>query len=467
MLALIRLFLLSLVFWPLAAMAAELERPVVLLDIKGPIGPATSDYIHRSLEKAWKQRAVLVIVRIDTPGGLGTSMREIIQDVLASPVPIATYVAPSGARAASAGTYILYASHIAAMAPGTNLGAATPIQMGAPSPAAPRGRGGDMHEPGTNGEDGKGEGESTPLKGERPHPTLADKVVSDAVAYIRSLAQLRGRNADWAEKAVTEAASLPAEEALEAEVIDLLARNVTELLEKLDGRTVEVLDEEKVLRTAEVPVTTIEPDWRTEFLAVITNPNIAFFLLLLGFYGLIFEFTHPGAILPGVAGGISLLLALYALHVLPINFAGLGLILLGIAFMVAEAFVPAFGALGIGGVIAFVVGSVMLLDTDVPGFQISWLLITAVGGTSSICFVIVLGLAVRARHRPVVSGPEEMIGTEGLVLDWADGEGRVRAHGEIWRASATQSLEANQRVRVAGLEGLTLVVEPAKDREED
>ncbi len=441
----------------------------VVIEFAGPIGPATSDYLQRALEKAQDRGASVVILRMDTPGGLSTSMREIIQNVLSSPVAVVTYVAPSGARAASAGTYILYASHVAAMAPGTNLGAATPVAIGGlPSPAPRPEEDGKER----NGEkDEKGDEETGQDEGERPRPsdprpTLADKAVNDAAAYIRSLAQLRGRNADWAEKAVTEAASLSAEEALEAGVIDLIAGDIDDLLAKLDGRTVALLGERVELETAEAGVSVIEPDWRTELLAVITNPNIAYILMLMGIYGLIFEFTHPGAILPGVVGAISLFLALFAFHVLPINFAGLGLIGLGIAFMVAEAFMPAFGALGIGGLIAFVIGSVILFDVDVPGYGVSRSLIFSIATLSGGAFALVLAMAVKARRRPVVSGQERMIGSHGRVADWGDGRGRVLVQGELWQATASRPLEPGKRVRVAAMERLTLIVEPVEDKGE-
>ncbi len=426
----------------------------LLLDVKGPIGPAASDHVERGLTKAREQDARLVILRLDTPGGLDSSMRAIIQEILASPIPVASFVAPSGAHAASAGTYILYASHIAAMAPGTNLGAATPVAIGLPMPKPP-GR--------EAGEEGPEEDAKAPAEDDAP-PTMADKAVSDAVAYIRSLAQMRDRNADWAEKAVREAASLPAEEALAEGVIDLIASDVPDLIAKLDGRSIKIFETTRTLETAGLRIVMVEPDWRTEFLSIITNPNVAYVLMLVGIYGLLIEFYNPGLILPGVTGAISLLLALYALHILPINYAGLALTLLGLGLMVAEALVPSFGFLGIGGVAAFVVGSVMLLDTDVPGFGISWLLIGSIALVSGGIFVLVMMLFMRSRRRAVVSGPEEMVGSTGEVLEWDGQGGRVRVHGEVWQARARKALQPGAGVRVKDLDGLTLVVEPLSKR---
>jgi membrane-bound serine protease (ClpP class) len=425
----------------------------ILLDLKGPIGPAASDYIHRGLAKAQEQDAAVAVLRIDTPGGLDVSMREIIQDILASPLPVVGYVAPSGARAASAGTYILYATHVAAMAPGTTVGAATPVQIGVPLGPLPSG---DDGEPDSEKDEGLDQRPETT----KAHPTMADKAVSDAVAYIRSLAQMRGRNAEWAEKAVREAASLSSEEALEQGVIDVLADGLTDLLTKVDGRTVNLLGDTRSLETTGLVVRAIEPDWRTELLAIITNPNVAYILMLIGIYGLILEFYNPGVIVPGVTGAISLVLALYAFHVLPINFAGLALLLLGLALMVGEAFAPSFGALGIGGTAAFVIGSVMLLETDVPGYGISRMLIGSIALVSSGFFLLVMILLVRARRRAVVTGPEEMIGSKGQVIEWDGHIGRVRVHGEVWRARAARSLHPGRPIRVADIEGLTLVVEP-------
>jgi membrane-bound serine protease (ClpP class) len=386
---------------------------------------------------------------MDTPGGLDVAMRKIIQDIIASQVAVVTYVSPSGARAASAGTYILYASHIAAMAPGTNLGAATPVQIGGGSPAPDR-------SPDKPKKDKKDKAEKPELGGD----AMTHKQVNDAIAYIRSLAQMRGRNIEWAEKAVREAASLPADEAVKQDVVDLVAKNLDDLLAKINGRKVNVLGQTVALDTKDIKIEHIEPDWRSRLLAVITDPNVAYILMLLGVYGLFFELWNPGYVLPGVVGGISLLLALYAFQVLPVNYAGFGLIILGMAFMIAEAFMPSFGVLGFGGVLAFVAGSVILLDTDAAGFGISWPLIATVALISAAFFVTVVGLALNARKRPVVTGKEELIGRIAEATASFKNEGRVRVRGEDWQARTEHPVQRGQRVRIIGMEGLTLIVEP-------
>jgi membrane-bound serine protease (ClpP class) len=433
----------------------------VLLDIKGPIGPATSDYLVRGLDKAEERGAELVILRMDTPGGLDTSMREIIRAILASPVPVVSYVAPSGSRAASAGTYISYASHVAAMAPGTNLGAATPVQIGGPGlpQISP-----DKEKAKDTGEEGSEETSEAPSEKSGTKPTLSDKAVNDAVAYIRSLAQMRGRNVEWAEKAVLSASTLTAEEALREGVIDVVATDVPDLLTKLDGREVVVAGQTRRLETAALGIVALEPDWRTELLAVITNPNVSYILMLIGIYGLLFEFYSPGLVGPGVIGAICLLLALYAFHVLPVDYTGLALILLGLALMIAEAFMPSFGVLGIGGIAAFVIGSIMLMDSEVPGFTVAWQLIGSIAFFAGGMLLIMVTMLMRSRRRAVVTGPEEMIDSAGAVLDWIGEEGHVRIHGEVWRARASGPIAEGKRVRVTKIDGLTLEVEPEPER---
>jgi membrane-bound serine protease (ClpP class) len=426
--AVVRTVLLALL-WSAAALGAP--APVALVPLEGAVGPASAHFVRRSIERAAKDGAQLVILQIDTPGGLDTSMRELIKAILASPVPVAAFVAPSGARAASAGTFILYASHVAAMAPGTNLGAASPVSIGGSPPS----------------KDGK--------KDEAD--TMTRKVTNDAVAYIRGLAQLRGRNADWAEKAVREGVSLPASEALKLKVIDVIAPDVPALLKALDGKTIE----KRRLQTAGAEVKEIQPDWRTKVLAVITNPSVAYLLILVGIYALIFEFMNPGLILPGVVGAIALLIALYALHLLPVNYAGLALIFLGIGFMIAEAFLPSFGSLGIGGLIAFVLGSIMLIeDTELPGFEIPYALIAGVAAASAGFLIFVVGMLVRSRRRPVVSGREEMLGAAGEALGDFHDEGWARVHGEQWKVRASRPVRRGQKLRVTGIHGLVLSVEP-------
>jgi membrane-bound serine protease (ClpP class) len=428
-------------------------RQAVVLEIDGAIGPAIADYVSRELTAVQSRDIAVVILRMDTPGGLDTSMREIIRAILASPVPVAAYVAPSGARAASAGTYIAYACAIAAMAPGTNLGAATPIQFlpGGQTPSPSKGN---------EGKEPQDADKAGSAPNAEPEDTETRKILNDAVAYIRSLAELNGRNADWAVEAVRGAVSLPATDALKLHVIDVIADNVPDLLRQIDGRTVKVIGKPVRLATAGLEPVTISPDWRTHLLAVITNPNIAYLLMLLGAYGLIFELSNPGTVLPGIIGTISLITALFALNLLPIDFAGVGLVLLGIALMVAEAFIGAFGALGVGGIAAFIFGSIMMFHGNAPGFGLSISVVVAASVTSASFFLLVLAMLIRSRRRPVVTGGEALIGAEGEVVEWEGAAGRVRVRGEIWQARSGYPLQQGARIKVIDRDRLILNVEP-------
>ena len=423
------------VLGPLAwAAAPAMGGTGVLIPIEGPIGPATSDFFVRQLQAAEQDKASLVVVTLDTPGGLDTSMRDMVQAILASDVPVVTYVAPSGARAASAGTFILYASHVAAMAPATNLGAATPVQIG-----------------------------GQPDKSKDGESALERKSVNDAVAYIESLAHLRGRNAAWAEKAVREGASLPSDEAVTNHAIDVVATDLPELLRAIDGRVVKLRTREVTLDTGGLVLRGVQPDWRTELLSLITNPNVAYLLMLIGIYGLLLEGYNPGTFLPGVVGGISLLLALFAFQVLSVNYAGLALIALGVVLIVAESFVPSFGALGLGGIVAFVIGSVMLLDADVPGFGIAWQLIGGMALVGALLLLAIVSFAVKARRRPVVSGVEGLLRESAQAVESFEREGLVRAQGAIWNAVSREPVREGQRLRILAVKGLRLEVEPVKD----
>jgi membrane-bound serine protease (ClpP class) len=477
---------------------ATANPQAMVLEINGAIGPATSRYVVHGIESAQKAGSRLVILEVDTPGGLDTSMRDIIRAILASPVPVVTYVSPPGARAASAGTYILYASHIAAMAPATNLGAATPVSIGgespsepnptptpepapnptsapnpptAPSPSPPRDQKSSPHQP--------SHPQSTPSSTQSPSPTDAPagtdspnpaspqpatamerKVINDAVAYIRGLAELRGRNADWAEKAVRGAASLSSTAALQQKVIDVVARDIPDLLTQIDGREVKIGDHDVKLATRDLGVQRVKPDWRTELLAVITNPTVAYGLMLIGIYGLLLEGYNPGVMLPGVAGTICLLLALFAFQILSVNYAGLALVALGVGMIIAEFFFPTFGSLGLGGLIAFVVGSLILFDTDVPGMNIALPLITAFATVGGLVIVGIAYVAARSMRRPVVTGVQGMIGDNAEVIQDFAGTGRVRYRGELWSARSETELRSGQIVRIVRVEGLTLWVEP-------
>jgi membrane-bound serine protease (ClpP class) len=435
----------------------------MVLEVNGAIGPATSRYVVHGIEAAQKDGSRLVVLEMDTPGGLDSAMRDIIRAILASTVPVATYVTPSGARAASAGTYILYASHVAAMAPATNLGAATPVSIGGddsapvPLPGNPVGKNKGDKNKGDKNKKAEPEEQATP---NLPGSAMEHKVVNDAVAYIRGLAELRGRNADWAEQAVRGAASLTATAALQQHVIDVVAANLPELLARIDGREVRLAAGEVKLATRGLTAVPVKPDWRTELLAVITNPTVAYGLMMIGIWGLLLEGYNPGAVLPGVTGAICLLIALFAFQILSVNYAGLALVAVGTGMIIAEFFFPTYGSLGIGGLIAFVVGSLILFDSDVPGLSVGRPLIAAFATVGAGMIAGIVYLATRAMRRPVATGASGMIGASAEVVDGFTGKGRVRYGGELWNARSEVTLQSGQPARIVRVEGLTLWVEP-------
>lgn len=445
---LIRILLLGAVLSGLAALVSSAQntgKHVVLVEIKGVIGPASMHVLDRAIRQAETSNAEALIIQLDTPGGLVTSMRHMVESILAAKVPVIGYVAPPGAHAASAGTYILYATNIAAMAPGTNIGAATPVEIGG-TPALP-----------------KAPGQETPDKKPDALPTtnpeaLSQKAINDMVALMRSLADARGRNAAWAEKAVREAATLHPREALEQHVIEIIAVDVDELLNKLDGRKVTVGKAERVLATRGVQIERFAPDFVTRLLGILANPNVTLVLMMLGMYGLIYELANPGHIVPGVVGAIALVLGLYALHQLPLDYAGLALLLLGVAFMVAEAFTPAFGVFGVGGLVAFVIGAAMLIDTDIPEFQISWAVIAVTAVASAAFLIVLIGFLWRTHQLAVQSGAEQMLGSTAVVIDWAGLAGHVWIMGERWNATGDRAYAVGDELMVRRMEGLTLIV---------
>ena len=447
----IRLWLLPLLLFASQALAST----VWVLPVKGAVGPALSDYLSREIEEAQQNRVDLVILKMDTPGGLDSSMRDIIHAITTSTVPIATWVGPSGSRAASAGTYILLASHVAAMAEATNLGAATPVAFGGAPQQPPSDEGKDSTD--SQPESTEKASDEAPAK-----TAMEKKVINDARAYIKGLARLHDRNAEWAEKAVSMAASLDATEALELNVIDFIANSPEDLVSTING--IEVKLNGKPFKLALDNPTWVErvPDWRAEMLAVITNPNVAYILMLIGIYGLLLEFYNPGIGLPGVLGGICLLLAMYALQMMPVNYVGLGLLLLGIALMIAEAFNPSFGILGLGGVVAFVLGSIFLMDSDIPGFQIALPLIFGIAIFSVGLIVITVGLLLKIRSKKATTGLENFPGKLAVVSDdFVDGTGRVQLDGALWQAKAEQKLKQGDHVTVVKIKGLTLTVKPS------
>ncbi|HEX7036890.1 MAG TPA: nodulation protein NfeD [Pseudomonadales bacterium] len=452
---------------PLAAGEAEAPRgrsQVWVVDLDGAVGPAVADLIVRTIDDAEEAGAAALVIRMDTPGGLDKSMRQIIQAILAADVPVVTYVAPNGARAASAGTYIAFASHIAAMAPATNIGSSTPVAMGGPAPPTPGAPGPDEKPDADGGKGGEGgeAGEGTEAPGDRRDEQSTDamtrKVINDAVAYLQSLAELRGRNVEWAEETVRYGANLRASEALANNVIDVVASDLNDLLEQIDDRSVTLDDRTVQLDVAGAGIRRVETDWRHKLLIVITDPTIAYGLLIFGIYGLILEFYNPGMIFPSVIGIVCLLLGAYGLQMLPVNYAGLALIVVGIGMMVAELFTPSMGILGVAGAVAFVIGSIMLIDTEMPGYRVPYLVIGAFAAATAGLTAFVLGAAVRARQQQVVTGPQGMIGGTGEALEDFSDNGFVWAFGERWRARTQTPVKKGDRVRIVDIEGLTLIV---------
>ena len=403
---------------------------IIELPVQGPIGPATADYIIRGIAKG--QDAELILLKLDTPGGLDKSMRQIVQSILTSATPVVVYVAPSGARAASAGTYLLYSGTVAAMAPGTHLGAASPVSIGGA------------------------------MGGKDKASTMKKKITNDAVAYIRTLAQLRGRDPQFAEKAVLNADTLTADEALQKKVINFVAKNRQQLLTMLDGMTVKQDGQTIQLQTKGVEIETIAADWRMQFLQVITDPTIAYLLLLLGIYGIFFELMNPGFIVPGVIGAVAILVAFYALQLLPINYAGLALIMLGLIFIVAEVFVPSFGALGLGGSVAFIMGSVLLIDTEQESYQVAWSAIWAMAAVNVLFLMTLFSMLIRSRSEPLRHGTATLLGAEGHTIEAVNPKGQAVIRGEIWRVQSEKPIPADTTIIVVGRDGLTLTVKEAK-----
>ena len=471
----------------------------IVITIDDAISVATAEYFIDSLETAHERKANILVLELDTPGGLMAAMDDMIEEILASEVPVAVYVTPNGARAASAGTYILYASHVAAMSPTTTLGAATPVSMGQVGDIESLPTGlplrsqvvvpGEQDTPAGDGESNSAEQEdSASEKGEdsggeqekddgagsnddddseeSPGKTAEEinaeamkrKIVNDSVARIREFANLRGRNADWAERAVREGVTLGASDAVEMDVADFIATDLADLLNKAHGRLVDLNGEQVELQTAGLQVERLEPGWRTRLLSILTNPNVAYLLVLVGLYGLLLEGYNPGSLVPGVVGVICLLLAAYALSVLPVNYAGLALMALGVGLIIAESVTPSFGVLGIGGVVAFVVGSIILFDTGVPGFEAPLRLIGGVGLAAALLMLGLVFFLARSRQRPIVSGKEGLIGHRAVALEDFENAGPVLVLGERWHASSPSPVRKGQDLFVQTVDGLRLEV---------
>lgn len=430
------------------------QGKVYSLTINGAISPANADYFIRGLDKAAEDNADILLLNLNTPGGLDKSMRIMIQAILSSPIPVVIYISPKGARGASAGTYLMYASHVAVMAPATNLGSATPVSLGIMKPPQPEQK-----------EDKKTNQDSTDPKTEKPEDQsfesgniMQQKMVNDAQAYIRSLAQLRGRNETWAVQAVSKASNLSAVDALEKKVIDFIAYNRQELIKKLHQREVNLGDKKVTLQLIDPEIIEFKPDWRTEVLIVITDPSMAYLLLLAGIYGLMFEFLNPGGLLAGTIGAICLVVGLYALNMLPINMAGLALLVIGIVLMVAEAFAPSFGVLGFGGIVAFTFGSFMLMDSTLPSYQIAPALIISSSLMTVFIVILALSMMLKARRSPLVSGNQQLVNQQAIAVKGFQGSGRVMIRGEIWQADCDQKIKQGQKVLVKAVDGLRLKV---------
>ncbi len=438
------------------ALQAEIDGNAghaLVLELDGAVSPATADYLIRGIETAHEDGAGLIILRMDTPGGLVTSTRDINRAILNSPVPVATFVSPSGARAASAGTFIMYASHLAVMAPGTSVGAATPVSLG--------GGGGlpFQDDPAADDDDATDPENEARRSPEPSNPGMV-KAINDAVAQIRTLAEIHGRNADWGERAVRDAATLTASAAVAENVADFTARDLTELLDLAHGRVVQLDGEDFVLDTEHLSIVMLEPDWRTQLLSIIADPNVALFLMIIGFYGIVFELLNPGALFPGTIGGISLILGMFALSILPFNLAGLALIGLGLLLVLAEAFSPSFGILGIGGAVAIVTGGLFLFDSEVPGLEPSIPALAAIAITSLGFSLLIARLGWKVHKRKVTTGSADLIGAKAVVQDWSAEKGHVFVHGERWNARADHTLEKGEDVIVTGIDGLVLKVIP-------
>lgn len=427
------------------------QGKIYSLTIDGAISPANADFFVRGLDTAVENNADILLLNLNTPGGLDKSMRLMIQAILSSPIPVVIYISPKGSRGASAGTYLMYASHVAVMAPATNLGSATPVSIGIMEQPQP-----DDKEEKTSNDDSEELSQNNQKMNNES--IMQRKMINDAQAYIRSLAQLRGRNELWATQAVTQAANLSASEALEKKVIDLIAYNQHELIKSLHQREVDLGDKKVTLQLINPEIVQLTPDWRTEILIVITDPSMAYLLLLAGIYGLMFEFLNPGSLLPGTIGVICLVIALYALNMLPINMAGLALLLIGVALMVAEAFAPSFGVLGLGGIIAFTIGSFMLMDSTLPGYQIAPALIISSSIISSFIIILVFSMILKVRKRPLVSGDQQLINHQAIAIESFDGSGRVMIRGEVWKADCEGKINQGQKVRVKSIDGLKLKV---------